>query len=215
MSEIWKPIKGYETHYEISSHGRVKALYREFVGKDGRIKKYHERFLKPDTSEIKRGYMRVTLSKDYKTQRFLVHRLVAEHFIPNPENKPFINHIDNNGLNNNISNLEWCTHSENMIHAQKQGRLFNSQSKGGKIGGQIAKDKMLAYFNTIKGTTINFWYIDSISSDRRYDNMVDVNVVCTLCNTKKIMSLQYIKHNISTSCNSCRKKAKEILNKSR
>lgn len=150
--EIWKNIKGYEQHYEVSNYGNVRAKYREFIGKDGKLKKYHAKLLKPDTTILKRGYVRVTLSKDYKTERFQVHRLVADHFIPNPENKPFINHIDNNGLNNHVSNLEWCTHSENMIHAQKQGRLFNSQSKAGKKGGQVRKQKADIEIQSLIGT---------------------------------------------------------------
>lgn len=202
MSEIWKPIKGYETHYEVSSHGRVKALYREFVGKDGKIKKYHERFLKPDTSEIKRGYMRITLSKDYKTQRFLVHRLVAEHFIPNPENKPFINHIDNNGLNNHISNLEWCTHSENMLHAQKQGRLFNSQSKGGLTQGENSKQKRAEYIQSLIGTVKNNWKVKRLDV---LDSVAKTRIICEclLCNSEKSISFPNFRNNLSNCCAEC------------
>ena len=82
--------------------------------------------LKPDISERNQTkYERVTLSKEGVKSRFLVHRLVAQAFIPNPENKPDINHIDNNGQNNHVDNLEWCTHSENMQHCHAQGRCSN------------------------------------------------------------------------------------------
>lgn len=76
--EIWKDITGYEGYYQVSNLGNIKALYREFIGKDGVTKKYPERLLKPDeccTSRVK--YQRVTLSKNHKTKRHQVHRLVA------------------------------------------------------------------------------------------------------------------------------------------
>lgn len=68
------------------------------------------------------SYKRVTLHLNGEPARFLVHRLVAKAFILNPENKPCVNHIDNNPSNNHVSNLEWCTYSENMQHSIKQGR---------------------------------------------------------------------------------------------
>jgi hypothetical protein len=128
--EIWLPVKNWEGLYEISSYGRVKSLPKG----DGNGNR--ERILKqgnePSNTTI---YKSVRFSKDGKVTKYIVHRLVAEHFIPNSENKPQINHIDNNGSNNNIENLEWVTGSENMIHAQKQGRLFEAQSKGGQAIG--------------------------------------------------------------------------------
>lgn len=203
--EIWKDIKGYEGHYEVSSYGNVRAKYREFVGKDGKVKKYHPRDLKPDTSVLKRGYKRVTLSKDYITERFQVHRLVAEAFIPNPENKPFINHIDNNGLNNHIENLEWCTHSENMIHAQVQGRLFNSQSKGGKLGSKVNYDKAVLQINSLVGTMKDKWKILGVSNIRK-NNKICIDVECTGCNRVFSYTKDYVLHNIGTACPKCRKR---------
>lgn len=109
--EVFKDIKGYEDLYSISDIGRVKSI------KSGR-------FLKFDIKKVKHtSYARVTLSKNGKTKRFQVHRLVGLMFLSNLKNKPYINHIDNNGLNNIVSNLEWVTHSENMIHSAKQGRI--------------------------------------------------------------------------------------------
>lgn len=80
--------------------------------------------LKPDSSN-KKGYKRVTLSVNGRTKRYLVHRMVAEIFIPNPNAYPHVNHIDNNPSNNHVKNLEWVTHSQNMIHCHSQDRCSN------------------------------------------------------------------------------------------
>ena len=121
MNERWKPISGYEGYYEISDHGNVKSL----IGWDGA--KYIKREMmlspweqKPD-SENNYIRMKVHLSFNNSYKGFMVHRLVADAFIPNPENKPHINHIDNNPLNNHYTNLEWCTPTENITHAYKTG----------------------------------------------------------------------------------------------
>lgn len=107
--EIWKDITGHEGVYQISSNSRVRSLERYVNCKMGKKSLKKEKLLKPDTSAF---YERVRLEKWRP-----VHRLVAEAFIPNPENKPCINHIDKNKLNNSIENLEWVTHRENITHS--------------------------------------------------------------------------------------------------
>lgn len=114
LKEVFKPIKGYEGLYEISNLGRVKSLPK-IIGK--RTK--HETILKSRIST--QGYEMVTLCKESKSFNASVHRLVAEAFIPNPNNKATVNHVDGNKLNNDISNLEWSTQSENNFHAYKTG----------------------------------------------------------------------------------------------
>lgn len=120
MKEIWKPIEGYVGDYEVSNLGKVKSL------KHSKIK-----ILVNRKTKITNNYtcMSVRLFKNKTSKNKTVHRLVAEAFIPNPENKPFTNHIDNNPSNNNVSNLEWCTQKENMGHAAKQGRMSTELHK--------------------------------------------------------------------------------------
>lgn len=201
--ELWKDIVDYEGHYQISNLGAVKALYREFICSDGTVRKYPERILKPDeccTSKIK--YQRVTLSKNHCTRRFQVHRLVATHFIANPKNKPFINHIDNNGLNNKVDNLEWVTHSENMIHAQKQGRLHKAQSTGGLIGGAVTKQRMLDKVASITDTVIGCYLVKSLGKPNKH-NKVTLNVVCIYCHNAHVRTLDYINNNAPSRCCLC------------
>lgn len=125
MKEVWKPIKGYEGLYEISNLGNVKALQRTITQNSrwGKIKRrFDEKILNPPLSY---GYPRVSLWKHSKAINYVVHRLVAMHFIPNPKNKPVVNHKDGVKTNNHVSNLEWCTDLENMSHAIKTGLVNN------------------------------------------------------------------------------------------
>lgn len=129
MIEIWKDIKDFEGIYQVSTFGRIKRLSRKTINEGllGKNKELQlkEIILKPST--ITKGYKGITLTKDKKRYPKKVHRLVAEAFIPNPNNKPQINHIDCNKSNNNVNNLEWCTNSENQKHAFKNG--LNSSKK--------------------------------------------------------------------------------------
>ena len=120
MEEIWRGIQGYEGLYEVSNLGRVKSCER--MCKTGRQLAEHllpEKILKPRLE--KDGYLRIGLYKDSKPKFFNIHRLVAQAFIPNPANKPFINHLDCNRQNNCVDNLEWVTHKENIQYREKMG----------------------------------------------------------------------------------------------
>lgn len=108
MEEQWKQIKGYENEYLISSYGRVKTLYTNKIRGYGSNKK---------------GYLNVVLYKNGERKFFAVHRLVASHFIPNPNNYPCVDHIDTNPRNNNVENLRWCTYSMNARNPQTYQRM--------------------------------------------------------------------------------------------
>lgn len=109
--EFWKDIDGYEGLYQISSHGRVKSVNR--ITSNGRNIK--ERILKFEID--KGGYLRLNLSKNGKREKFKAHRLVALHFIPNPEKKPEVNHTKGDKFNNYYKDLEWHTRQENIEHS--------------------------------------------------------------------------------------------------
>lgn len=126
--EIWKPVVGYEGIYEVSSFGRIKSLARTITMKV-RLK---EKMLKT-AKIIKHGslpYRLALLSKNDERKTVQVHRIVAQAFIPNPENKPVVNHKDSDGANNIVGNLEWVTYRENTLHSYS--KPFISPGGSGK-----------------------------------------------------------------------------------
>lgn len=112
MQEIWKDIKGFEGYYQVSNFGNVKSLYR-IVKRGTNYKSVNERILRP---YFHGGYPEVVLTISGNKRTFPIHRLVAEAFIPNPNNLPIINHKDENPSNNCVDNLEWCTYSYNLSY---------------------------------------------------------------------------------------------------
>jgi len=127
IKEIWLPIVGWENAYRVSNSGRIKRLKRVVEGKSwGKTTQYEideiimrANLVGPDG----RQYLGLILKYNGINKRYRVSRLVALAFIPNHENKPCVNHIDGNKLNNHADNLEWCTHQENTIHAFENGLM--------------------------------------------------------------------------------------------
>jgi hypothetical protein len=116
LNEIWRPIKGYEGFYEVSSEGRVKSLGRDFVSPvTGKVYRRRGGLIKPQ-HDCKRGYMKVMLRKGNIPKGFSVHRLVATAFLQNSENRREVNHLNGDKSDNRVQNLEWTSPSENRIH---------------------------------------------------------------------------------------------------
>lgn len=136
MQEIWKDIINYEGLYQISNLGNVKSVKKS-------------KLMKVDLHQD--GYNRLWLSKENKSKGFLLHRLIAIHFIPNPNNLPEVNHKDADKLNNSIDNLEWCTHSENMAHANSMGLISTAEMiKTLKKYNSLDRDKATKLINSGK-----------------------------------------------------------------
>jgi hypothetical protein len=121
--EIWKDIKGYEGMYQVSSLGRVKSLER--TTKNQYCKSNYIMKLTIQKS----GYKRIGLYKGRKQNYYSIHRLVAEAFIPNPNHLPCVNHKDENQLNNNANNLEWCDYKYNNCYGTRLLRVSNTKKK--------------------------------------------------------------------------------------
>ncbi len=140
MKEIWKDIKGFEGFYQISSLGRIKSL-GGWCGTAKRKEKIRSTSLTHD------GYVKVRLLYQGQDKTMRVHRLVAEAFIPNPDNKDTVNHIDGNKQNNTISNLEWTNRTEQMLHAYnlglKNSRVGSDNSNAKLTDGQVREIRKL------------------------------------------------------------------------
>ena len=120
MKEIWKDIKGYEKLYQVSNLGNVRRI--KFI--NNRTQKDKIKMLK--LIKDKKGYLKINLWKNNKSKMFLVHRIVAETFILNPNNLPQVNHKDENKSNNCVENLEWCSQKYNNNYGN---RLNNIRKK--------------------------------------------------------------------------------------
>ena len=120
----FRDIPGYEGIYGITSCGKVWSYKRK-------------KFLA--NSNAKDGYLKITLSKNGQTKTYQVHRLVAEAYIPNPEGKPQVNHLDENKKNNYVSNLSWATAKENMNYGTRNERMLETKRKNGTLGGNNRK----------------------------------------------------------------------------
>jgi hypothetical protein len=145
INEIWLDIKNFENLYQVSNLGRIKSVYKRT-----NFNTYKETILSPGRDS--RGYLQVILYKNNLPKGRRIHRLVAEAFIHNPENKRTVNHIDENKLNNTVSNLEWSTNQENIDHSQSKKiiqlkdnkiiKIWKSASEAGHNGfhqGHISK----------------------------------------------------------------------------
>lgn len=144
MEEEWRDIKGYEGLYQVSNEGRVKSLERDAICGRGGVYHFPERLLKPTANSV--GYLQVYLCKDGKPKWYRVHRLVAQVFLPNPDNLPEVNHKDENQHNNRLENLEWCTHKENCNYGR---RKVANQDKTKKVAKYDLDGNLLAVYKSL------------------------------------------------------------------
>lgn len=148
MTEIWRPVVGYEGLYEVSNLGQVRSLNYNKTGVPG--------LLHP---EVKKGegmlpYLRVIMHKDKKQKKFLVHRLVAEAFIPNPDGLPQVNHKDCDVQNNRVDNLEWCDARYNTTYGDAKKKMIETKRRTGHWGSEYVVQKMKesGYIRPVKVT---------------------------------------------------------------
>jgi len=118
-NEIWVDIKDWEEFYQVSNYSRIKSKEREHPIYTGQTTINKERILSPT---VNKRYNMVNLRANGIIKAVTNHRIAAMHFLDNPDNKPYVNHIDHNKKNNHISNLEWCTQLENVRHMIGAGR---------------------------------------------------------------------------------------------
>lgn len=157
MEEKWKDIEGYEGLYQISSMGNIRSFYPHNFRKGDRLRTFENG-----------GYRRAALYKDGKLCKILVHRLVAKAFIPNPDNKPYINHKDGNRSNNNIENLEWVTSRENVLDGVRRGTI-------------TTENALKKLMKPVKQFTLDGQYIRSYGSmaeAKRITGATNISLVC-------------------------------------
>lgn len=160
MEEIWKDIKGFEGLYQVSNMGRVRSLRKNIILK----------------SRIARGYEGVTLCANNIHKDYYIHRMVANAFIPNPNNYPIVNHKDENKTNNCVDNLEWCTQEYNVNYGTGIAKRARSRSK-----------KVLQF--NLDGTFIKEW--KSTMDVQRNLGFAQSNIV-KVCNGKRKSAYRYL-----------------------
>ena len=138
--EIWRPIEGYEGLYEVSSYGKVRSLDKY----DSMNRFLRGRILRLFTDGL--GYLRAQLYSNSKRKSFLVHRLVAQAFLPNPDNLPQVNHIDENPSNDNVDNLEWCDGKYNVNYGTRIDRIRDIRLKNGTYTGLSKEEYRKKYY---------------------------------------------------------------------
>lgn len=144
QSEEWRPINGWEGYY-VSNSGNIKRQSKEYAHK----------FFEVKGSISNHGYRYIQRTREGKRQNYFIHRCVAEAFIPNPENKPCVDHIDNNKTNNYVNNLRWCTQGDNCknqkqkISGKKNGVRFDEARQKWEASIRVNnQNKFLGYFLT-------------------------------------------------------------------
>lgn len=182
MSKKWLPLIGFERHYLISTDGRIISIARKSNHSRhvGVICSRKQRELK--FAILNTGYVMAALTIDGITIRKSVHRLVAKTFIPNPENKPCVNHKNGIKSDNRKVNLEWATYKENTNHAYKAGLLKPSFGMLGKTGTKNKKSKKVNQIDIKTGEIIKTW--DSLHCVTREKGWSYANICAAALKTR-------------------------------
>lgn len=184
--EIWMPIKGFEGRYEVSNMGRIKSCggYKQ-RSQHGKIYNVwvNEFIMKLHT--LKHNYKQIILTKDNKRYGYLVHRLVAEAFIPNTLNKPEVNHIDRDPSNNCVTNLEWVTKLENMRHAKSNG--WNPRLS--RLGKHNTEEQKQRYRETKSINKLGYKKCRCIETGQIFQSGVHASQVLGICSTSVYRSI--------------------------
>lgn len=193
-NEIWLPVVGRESYYEVSNTGKVRSIVGRYKTKPiFELKQFMN----------KHGYCSVDLSFP-EHRKELVHRLVAHAFIPKDENSIVVNHLDNNPSNNFVENLEWTTYSGNLIHAQKQGRLFEAQSKGGKAQSEKSTKVLLDDVDSMINKQYGNWTVLKLDRIRKYGNVNRPMLLCRcVCGSEVAVCRINLQNGQSTRCRKC------------
>lgn len=157
IEELWVDVKDYEGLYQVSNLGRVKSLDRINKHSEGNIRIIKGKILKIQINNKRGGYCEISIHKEGHEKRFRLNRLVAIHFIPNPNNLPEVNHIDGKKENNRADNLEWMTSIENKHHGWE-----NNLYTGNHIKKQIICNETGEVYESITDASLK------IPCDRRY-----------------------------------------------
>lgn len=200
LNEIWKPVKGYEGLYEVSSLGNVRSLDRHlmfgnhyclFKGKP--LKAY----LTP------KGYLSVMLYKNNKGKRYLIHRLVAEAFISNPNNLPCIDHINTIRDDNRVENLRWCTRKENSnnpltrehVNIKNRSKEANEKRLATRRKNQSCCCEVPVYYIDEQGKKISF---KSMAEAERQTNVFHSYISRSITKKRPISGIQWYKEEKTT-----------------
>jgi hypothetical protein len=170
--EIWKDIKGYEGIYQVSNHGRVRSLDRSFIRKDGRICSAKGKIIKPCMNQKNSGYLHLLLHNNGKTETFYIHRLVAVHFVPNPNGYSTVNHKDFDRKNNLAENLEWCMQKDNVLHDSERMRKEKTVCKPSRTGEKYIRKVGNKYYLNIRRSINVSKSFDSLAEAVNFRNEV-------------------------------------------
>jgi hypothetical protein len=189
--EIWRSVLNYKGYYEVSNHGNVRSINRIIIDKNGNELHYKSRLLKPAPN--KDGYLQVGLSRNSKINSYCVHQLEALAFIPNPENKPTVNHIDGIKANNYVDNLEWATKSEQAIHSLEHNLRTMPNAWIGKFGSKHCASKKVTQYTKDNVFINNYGSIIEAANI----NKVDAGTITKVCKGEKRTAGGYIwKYNV-------------------